>query len=263
MTVRPALIDIPTVILCGGKGTRALPYTLDVPKPLLDIGGQPILRHVMDVYAQQGVRRYLLAGGYRIEMIQEFSESLPDDWDVSVVDTGEDTNTGGRIWRCRDVLPERFFVTYGDGLGDIDLQELVQSHSASGAAATITTVPLPSQYGTVTADAAGRVLEFKEKPRLLDHWINGGFMLFEPTVFATWEGDDLEREVLPRLAAAGRLHAYRHAGFWRSMDTYKDAVDLATLAAQQPPPWMFQPGRSEAPSVPKDALLPEITDERR
>ena len=243
---RAESIDLPTVILCGGRGTRALPYTLDVPKPLLDIAGQPILRHVMNLYAGQGVSRYLLAAGYRIDMIREFARALPGDWDVSVVDTGEDTNTGERIRRCRDLLPQRFFVTYGDGLGNVDLHELVRAHVVSGATATITTVPLPSQYGTVSTDEGGRVLEFREKPRLFEHWINGGFMVFEPTVFTAWSGDDLERDVLPALAASGRLHAYRHSGFWKSMDTYKDAVDLTTLAGRQPPPWMAEPGRSES-----------------
>jgi glucose-1-phosphate cytidylyltransferase len=174
-------------------------------------------------------------------MIQVFADSLPREWDVKVVDTGEDANTGTRIWRCRDLLTERFFATYGDGLGNVDLRMLVQSHMASGGLATVTTVPLPSQYGTVSTDEAGRVVEFKEKPRLFDHWVNGGFMVFEPAVFGAWEGDDLEKEVLPSLAASGRLYAYQHTGFWKSMDTYKDAVDLTTIAAEDPPPWMERP----------------------
>src|SRR4051812_13561398 len=107
-----ALGDIWTLILCGGKGTRAYPHTLDVPKPLMDVGGQPILRHVMEIYAQQKARRFLLAGGYKIDMIRDFAESLPRDWEVEVVDTGEDANTGARIWRCRDLLTEKFFATY-------------------------------------------------------------------------------------------------------------------------------------------------------
>jgi glucose-1-phosphate cytidylyltransferase len=236
-----ALRDIWTLILCGGKGTRAYPHTLELPKPLLDVAGQPVLRHVMDIYAQQGARHFLLAGGYKIEMIRDFAESLPGEWEVKVVDTGEDANTGTRIWRCRDLLTERFFASYGDGLGNIDLGMLAQFHMASCGLATVTTVPLPSQYGTVRTDDAGRVLEFQEKPRLFDHWINGGFMVFEPAVFAVWVGDDLEKEVLPSLAASGQLYAYKHLGFWKSMDTYKDAVDLSTIAAEDPPPWMERP----------------------
>src|SRR5947209_3682243 len=111
--------DIWTVILCGGKGTRAYPHTLEVPKPLLDVAGRPILRHVMEIYAQQGARRFLLAAGYKIEMIRAFADSLPGAWEVNVVDTGEDANTGTRIWRCRDLLTERFFAAYGDGLGNV------------------------------------------------------------------------------------------------------------------------------------------------
>lgn len=245
--IRRSIRDISTVILCGGKGTRAYPHTLEVPKPLLEVGGRPILSHVMEIYARQGVRRYVLAGGYKIDMIRTFAGSLPTEWEVTVVDTGEDTNTASRIWRCRDLVTERFFATYGDGLSDVDLRALLQSHVASGAPATITTVPLPSQYGTVSTNQAGRVVEFREKPLLFDHWINGGFMVFEPTVFAAWKGEDLEREVLPSLAASGLLHAYRHHGFWKSMDTYKDAVELSTLAAAEVPPWMGEPGSPGCP----------------
>ncbi|HEX6395282.1 MAG TPA: sugar phosphate nucleotidyltransferase [Acidimicrobiales bacterium] len=225
-------------MLCGGKGTRAYPHTLELPKPLLDVAGQPILRHVLDIFARQGVRHFILAAGYKIAMIREFATTLPDDWEVKVLDTGEDANTGSRILQCRHLLRERFLATYGDGVGDIDLPALVRFHEASGGTATITTVPLPSQFGTVDTDGAGRVLEFKEKPRLFDHWINGGFFVFEPTVFATWAGDDLEKDVLPALASAGQLHAYRHLGFWKSMDTYKDAIDLTDLAKSGRPPWL-------------------------
>lgn len=239
--ISETLRDMWTLVLCGGKGTRAYPHTLEIPKPLLDVAGRPVLRHVMDIYAHQGATRFLLAGGYKIEMIEDFAASLPGEWEVKVVNTGEDANTGTRIWRCREVLTERFFATYGDGLGNIELLMLAQSHIANGGLATITTVPLPSQYGTVRTDDAGRVLEFKEKPRLFDHWINGGFMVFEPAVFDAWAGDDLEKEVLPSLAASGQLYAYQHDGFWKSMDTYKDAVDLSAIASEHPPPWMKRP----------------------
>lgn len=230
--------DMWTLVLCGGKGTRAYPHTLEVPKPLLDVAGQPILRHVLEIFAQQGARRFILAAGYKIVMIREFATTLPADWEVKVIDTGEDANTGSRILRCRDLLTNRFLATYGDGVGNIDLRALLRFHEASGGMATITTVPLPSQFGTVETDGAGRVLEFKEKPRLFDHWINGGFFVIEPTVFATWAGDDLENEVLPALAGAGELRAYKHFGFWKSMDTYKDAVDLTDLARSDRPPWL-------------------------
>jgi glucose-1-phosphate cytidylyltransferase len=233
--------EVVTVVLCGGRGTRAYPHTLEVPKPLLDVAGQPVLRHVLGIYSQQGFRRFVLAAGYKAEMIREFAAKLPEDWDVRVVDTGVDANTGTRIIACRDLLKETFFATYGDGLGNVDLHALLQYHREAGGAATITTVPLPSQYGTVDIDAGGRVSRFQEKPRLFDHWINGGFFVMEPRVFDNWAGEDLEKEVLPALAGCGDLRAYKHSGFWKSMDTYKDAVDLTRLAETDQPPWMAYP----------------------
>jgi glucose-1-phosphate cytidylyltransferase len=228
-----------TVVLCGGRGTRAYPHTLELPKPLLEVAGRPILHHVLEIYAIQGVRRFILAAGYKAELIRQFTQGLPPEWDVLVIDTGEESNTGTRILRCRDALEGRFFATYGDGLGNVDLGRSLDVHSSSQAAVTITTVPLPSQYGTLDIDLSGRVRLFKEKPRLQDHWINGGFFVMEPRVFNRWEGEDLEKDVLPALASAGDLQAYRHDGFWKSMDTYKDAVELTELAATNgSPPWL-------------------------
>lgn len=228
-----------TVVLCGGKGTRAYPHTLELPKPLLEVAARPVLRHVLEIYAIQGVRRFVLAAGYKAELIRQFTEDLPSEWDVKVIDTGEESNTGTRILRCREELEGQFFATYGDGLGNVDLRKSLAEHSASGAAVTITSVPLPSQYGTLDIDPSGRVRLFKEKPRLQDHWINGGFFVMEPRVFTQWEGEDLEKDVLPALAAAGELQAYRHDGFWKSMDTYKDAMELTDLAtANGSPPWL-------------------------
>lgn len=227
-----------TVILCGGKGTRAHPHTLEVPKPLLEVDGRPVLAHVLQIYARQGARRFVLAAGYKADLIAEFAEGLPSDWEVEVVDTGADTGTAARIWQARRYLPERFFATYGDGLANVDLPSLLSFHESAGGAATITTVPLPSQYGVVGSAGDGRVIEFVEKPRLADHWINGGFFVMDSTVFENWAGDDLEQQVLPGLAAAGQLYAYRHEGFWGSLDTYKDAVELSALAAGGDPPWL-------------------------
>ena len=233
------LSQMPAVVLCGGKGTRAYPHTVELPKPLLEVAGQPVLRHVLEIYAAQGVRRFVLAAGYKAELIRRFAEELPAEWEVLVVDTGEESNTGTRILRCRELLDGRFFATYGDGLGNVDLRKALDTHCASGAAVTVTSVPLPSQYGTLDIDPSGRVRLFKEKPRLQDHWINGGFFVMERRVFSQWEGEDLEKEVLPALAAAGDLQAYRHDGFWKSMDTYKDAVELTELAGGGScPPWL-------------------------
>ena len=237
-----------TLILCGGRGTRAYPHTLEVPKPLLEVGGRPVLAHLMELFAAQDYADFVLAGGYKLALIEQFAAALPAEWLVEVVDTGEDTNTGGRIARCADLVGDTFFVTYGDGLGNVDLAGLERFHHGHGGVATITTVPLPSQYGTIDIDRDGRVVEFKEKPRLPDHLINAGFFVFDREVFDRWPGEDLERDVLPALGYEGRLYAYRHQGFWKSMDTYKDAVDLSALCADGPGPWLDVPVSRPLPS---------------
>lgn len=226
-----------TVVLCGGKGTRAYPHTVEVPKPLLEVAGQPVLLHLMEIYAAQGFTEFVLAAGFKCELIEKFATSLPSDWTVDVVDTGEDTNTGERVRRCRDRVGERFFATYADGLGDVDLQALLAFHTAHGGDATLTTVPLRSQYGTIESDTDGRVQNFLEKPLLAEHWINAGYFVFNATAFDHWRGEDLERDVLPALSDQGQLYAYRHAGFWRSMDTYKDALELTGLCQEGVAPW--------------------------
>lgn len=226
-----------TLILCGGKGTRAYPHTLEVPKPLLEVAEVPVLHHVMAVYARQGFRDFVLAAGYRADLIEEFAAHLDPSWSVEVVDTGVDTNTGGRVRACIDRLGDTAFVTYADGLGDIDLQALLAFHEAHDGAATLTTVPLRSQYGTVGTDGEHRVRGFHEKPELPDHRINAGFFVFDGRVAEAWAGDDLERDVLPDLAERGELFAYPHGGFWRSLDTYKDALELTALCKAGSAPW--------------------------
>jgi len=232
---------VKTLILCGGKGTRAYPYTQELPKPLMPIGDQPILRHLMEIYARQGFTDFVLAGGYLVSRLEEFGASLPESWTVQVVDTGADTATGARIRRCADLLDDRFFATYGDGLGDVDLHALVAFHDSHFGSASVTAVPLPSPYGTLKWDDEGRVTGFSEKPRLEDHWINAGFFVFDSAAFADWSGEDLEREVLPHLAAVRQLFVYKHAGFWRSMDTYKDALELSALYQETDAPWTALP----------------------
>jgi glucose-1-phosphate cytidylyltransferase len=229
-----------TVILCGGMGTRAYPHTVEVPKPLLEVGGEPVLGHLMGIYAAQGFTDFVLAAGYKIALVEEFAAGLPDSWTVAVVDTGEHTNTGGRVRKVADLVGEDFFLTYADGLGNVDLPALRDFHRAHPGAATLTTVPLPSQYGTLDVDAAGRVHGFKEKPRLMDHFINAGFFVLDRRVFDLWPdpGEDLERDVLPALGERDELYAFKHLGFWKSMDTYKDAMDLGSLCADGPGPWL-------------------------
>ena len=230
-----------TVILCGGRGTRAYPHTVDLPKPLLDVGDVPILLHLMEIYAGQGFDDFVLSAGFRSDLIENFAADLRRRWSVEVVNTGEESGTGERIRRCRERLGQTFLATYGDGLGAVDLRALLAHHSSHQGAATVTTVPLPSPYGTLEWDERGRVQHFREKPRLDDHWINAGFFVFDERAFEYWRGEDLEREVLPALAAAGELYAYCHSGFWRSMDTYKDALELSALCQEGDGPWMISP----------------------
>jgi glucose-1-phosphate cytidylyltransferase len=236
-----------TLVLCGGKGTRAYPRTLEIPKPLMEVGGRPILAHVMEIYARQGFTDFVLAAGIKVEQIEAFAAEVPHGWQVEVVDTGPETNTGGRVAQCAPRMGETFFVTYADGLGDVDLCGLASFHASHGGAATITTVPLPSQYGTVQSDDSDRVTHFVEKPRLPDHRINAGFFVLDARASQWFVGDDFEREVLPALAAAGELFAHRHGGFWRSMDTYKDALELTALCGSGPPPWAAQVPAAVAP----------------
>ncbi len=227
-----------TLILCGGKGTRAYPRTLEVPKPLLEVAGRPVLGQVMEIYARQGFTDFVLAAGFKAELIEGFAATLPREWRVDVRDTGEDTNTGGRVTQCAPHMGDTFFVTYADGLGDIDLGKLLDFHRSHPGSATLTTVPLPSQYGTIESGSDGQVKRFREKPVLQDHWINVGFFVFDERAAEWFEDEDLERGILPALGSAEELFAFRHKGFWRSMDTYKDALELSALCADGPPPWL-------------------------
>jgi len=230
-----------TLILCGGKGTRAYPHTLEVPKPLMKLGDAPILLHIMEIYACQGFDQFVLSAGYRADLVADFAASLPQAWDVRVIDTGEGAGTARRVIGCASSLDSMFMATYGDGLAAVDLKALLDFHRGHRGAMTVTAVPLPSPYGTLEWDENGRVGKFLEKPRLPDHWINAGFFVIEQRAFDLWVGDDLEREVLPAMVAAGELYAYEHPGFWRSMDTYKDALELTALCKEGDPPWMILP----------------------
>jgi len=228
------------VILCGGRGTRLVEHTREIPKPLVEIGGRPILWHVIQIYAAQGFRSFVLCTGYRGEMIERFveSEPWPEGTRVSCFDTGLDTPTGGRIHLVKDKVGERpFCATYSDGVADIDLAALVRDHERSGRTATMTVVQPELQFGVTELGENGDVRGFKEKPKS-EHWINGGFFCFEPEVFDYLdERSVLERDPLERLAADGRLHGYRHTGFWECMDTYKDSVQLNDLWRKDHPPW--------------------------
>jgi glucose-1-phosphate cytidylyltransferase len=250
------------VILAGGRGTRLAEETSVRPKPMVEIGGKPIIWHIMQVYAAHGFKDFLVACGYRGEMIKEYfhniyvhnNDYLIDlrdgsvnvlnggrvDWRIGVIDTGMDTMTGGRILRLRNWIGnEPFMVTYGDGLGDIDITALVRAHRAHGRIATVTAVRPPARFGGLVLDG-DNVSRFSEKPQTDDGWINGGFFVFEPRLFDYLEGDEsiLERDPLERLAQDGQLMAMRHNGFWQPMDTLREKELLESLWATGKAPWV-------------------------
>lgn len=216
-----------------------------MPKALVEIGGRPILWHVIGIYAAQGFERFVLATGYLGEMVEEFvaAESWAAGVEVECVDTGLDTPTGGRIARLGERLGKRAFcATYADGVADIDLEALLEFHQAQDVLGTVTVVQPHLQWGVARLGEEGKVEGFVEKPRS-EHWINGGFFCFEPGAL-NYIGKDstLEREPLERLAGDDQLGAYRHKGFWDCMDTYKDAVELNDLWSSGQPPWTVWAG---------------------
>jgi glucose-1-phosphate cytidylyltransferase len=224
----------PVVILCGGRGTRLQEHTQAIPKPLVEIGPMPIVWHV--------IKRFLLATGYKGGLIEKFvaAHEWPEGVSVQCVETGLETQTGGRIKLLEPHLAGEasFCATYADGVADIDLDALLDFHAGHGALATMTVVRPQLQFGVTELDEHGRVSGFREKPRS-EHWINGGFFCFAAEVLDYLEADSvLERAPLERLAAAGELLAHRHEGFWECMDTYKDAVALNDLWASGEAPWI-------------------------
>ncbi|MDO8210742.1 sugar phosphate nucleotidyltransferase [Conexibacter sp. CPCC 206217] len=240
--------ELTVVILCGGRGTRLQEHTQSIPKPLVEIGGRPIVWHVIELYLAHGFRRFVLCTGYKGELIERFvgATAWPAGVEVACLDTGLETPTGGRLQRAllaSDGVPAgaSFCATYADGVADIDLRALVAAHAAhaaDGAVATMTVVRPELQFGVAELDADGRVRGFREKPRT-EHWVNGGFFCCEPSLAECLRDDSvLEREPLQALAADGRLRAFRHEGFWDCMDTYKDAILLNDLWASGNPPWV-------------------------
>jgi glucose-1-phosphate cytidylyltransferase len=249
------------VILAGGLGSRLAEETELKPKPMVEIGGYPILWHIMKQYAHFGMREFFIALGYRGESIKRFfldyselSGTMTldlarghverhhrdvDDWTVHMCDTGANTNTGGRIKRLQHELSGgRFMVTYGDGVCDLDLNRLLAFHESHGRLATVTAVRPPARFGGLEFDG-DRVVRFTEKPQVGEGWINGGFLVFEPGVLDFIRGDEssLEIEALEHLAAEGELCAYRHEGFWQCMDTLRDKRLLESLWARHEAPW--------------------------
>jgi glucose-1-phosphate cytidylyltransferase len=232
---RPAV-----AILCGGRGTRLTEYTEAIPKPLVEIGGRPILWHVLQLYASQGFWEFILCLGYKADKIEEFvkAEPWPDGMSVECVDTGLDTPTGGRLKQLEERVDGRTFcATYADGVADVDLGRLLGFHREHGRLASLTVVRPRLQFGITEIHDGDRVTGFTEKPRL-EHWINGGFFVFEPGALAYLsESSVLEREPLEGLAEDDELRAFRHTGFWDCLDTYKDAIVLNDLWASGSAPW--------------------------
>jgi glucose-1-phosphate cytidylyltransferase len=226
------------VILCGGRGTRLGEHGRSVPKALIQIGGKPIIWHLLSIFSHYGVNNFVLCLGYLGDEIRGYFDDLDHNWSVTCVDTGLDTNTGGRLKRVQPNLAGEsdFFVTYGDGLSDVNIANLLRFHKEHGKTATITTVHPFSNFGLVDVADDGRVLRFREKP-LLKEWINGGFFVFDQRIFEVL-GDDsvLEREPFERLTGRGEMLAFRHEGFWKCMDTFKDNLEFEEIW-QRSAPW--------------------------
>jgi len=265
------------VILAGGLGSRLAEETDVKPKPMVEIGGRPILWHIMKIYAAHGVNDFVICCGYRGYVIKEYFANYflhscdvtfdlrhnrmdvhhrrAEPWRVTVVDTGEQTLTGGRLRRVRDYLgDETFCMTYGDGVSDVDLTALLRFHRSTGTLATLTAVRPPGRFGALTFDDDGgaSVSSFREKPNGDGAWVNGGFFVLEPRCIDYVEGDytTWEAEPLERLAAAGELSAFRHDGFWQPVDTLRDKKVLEDLWATGRAPWKVwsdeQPATPEA-----------------
>ncbi len=249
------------IILAGGFGTRLSEYTEDIPKPMVTVGGKPILWHIMKTYAKFNHKDFYLALGYKAEMIKEyflnyrslnadFSVDLSTgsiepyqlddvDWKVTLANTGLKTMTGGRVKRLKSFIGnEPFMLTYGDGVSDIDLDALLKFHKSHGKMVTVSAVHPVARFGELNIEDQ-KVVTFQEKPRITQGWINGGYFIIEPSFFDLIDNDDtiLEREPLERVAERGELMAYHHDGFWQCMDTKRDRESLEELWAAGNAPW--------------------------
>ena len=248
------------VILAGGLGTRISEETTLKPKPMVEIGGRPILWHIMKMYAAHGINEFIFCLGYKGYVIKEFfanyflhtsdvtfdladnsmqvHQRSAEPWKVTLVDTGESTMTGGRLKRVASYLDGDFCFTYGDGVSDLDLSALIAFHRAHGKLATLTAVQPPGRFGSLTLEG-GNVRGFEEKPKGDGAWVNGGFFVLSPRVVDLIDGDACvwEREPLEALAGQDQLQAFRHHGFWRPMDTLRDRVALEEMWSSGQAPW--------------------------
>ena len=212
------------ILLAGGLGTRISEYTDTIPKPMVQIGGKPILWHIMNLYAKYKYNNFLVALGYKGEVIKKYFYKKSNEWNIELIETGEKTMTGGRVKRLQKFIGnETCMLTYGDGIADIDLNALIAFHKSHGKLVTVSAVRPPARFGAISLDG-DRVKNFKEKSHTAEGWINGGFFVIEPDFFNYIDGDEtfLEREPLEKAALKGQLFAYKHKGFWQCMDTKRD-----------------------------------------
>ena len=227
------------ILLAGGLGTRLSEHTNTIPKPMVQIGGKPILCHIMDIYAQYNHKNFYIALGYKGEIIEKYFSKISKEWKINLIDTGQNTMTGGRVKRLKELIGnETCMLTYGDGLADINLNDLLSFHKSHGKLVTVSAVRPPARFGAIKLDG-DLVTSFKEKSHLGEGWINGGFFVIEPKFFDFIEGDStfLEREPLERAAREKQLFAYKHNGFWQCMDTKRDKDNLEEIY-QKGPPWL-------------------------
>ncbi len=227
--------DMKVVILAGGYGTRIAEETSVRPKPMVEIGGKPMLWHVMKIFSTQGFNDFIICAGYKGDMIKEyFSKGIDNEnWNITIVDTGQETMTGGRIKRIKDYLGNgQFFLTYGDGVADVDLKKLLEFHNGHNLPATVTAVQPEGRFGILKIEGKnGLVSSFREKPKNGGSWINGGFFILDPKVIDYIQGDEtvFEQEPMKQLVEDGKLAAYRHKGFWMCLDTLRDKNILEEL----------------------------------
>jgi glucose-1-phosphate cytidylyltransferase len=229
-----------TVILAGGLGTRISEETDNKPKPMVLLDENPIIWHLMNVYAKHGFIDFVIAAGYKGEVIFDWAKNLNSEWDIEVIDTGLETQTGGRIKKCMEKIgPQRIMVTYGDGLGNVNIAKLLEFHDHHGKKAKVTAVRQPARFGQLTLDG-NKVTEFGEKQHADGGWINGGFFVIEPQVveFIKSDLDPFETSALPTLAKQDQLRAFHHEGFWQPMDTLREKNDLSEYAKSGLVPWL-------------------------
>lgn len=254
--------NMKVVILAGGYGTRISEYTTRIPKPMVEIGGKPILEHIMNIYSEYSFNEFFIALGYKSEVIKDYFykykvinsdfqidikngkvkpfNQYSNNWLVNLINTGEKSMTGGRLLRLKSYLNKTFLLTYGDAVSDINIKELVNFHKSHNKMVTITAVRPPARFGEINLDDNDMVTSFQEKPQVKEGWINGGFFVMEPEFFNLLENDStiLEKTPLEKACKENQLAAYKHEGFWQCMDTKRDKDNLENLLKENNAPWI-------------------------